>query len=152
MRLVASIVLISFLSVNIAFASEYDAECLNQKGKFSNCKVTVNDDNLLLHYKSKSEVDSDVEIPGNKIKSLSAGEYSRRRVAESVGTAVFTLGLGALVMFSKKKRDQIGIEYLNDQGKSKATMIQIKKKYGIALKTELKALSGKEIQEEVAKK
>ena len=79
-------------------------------------------------------------------------DYARRRVGEGVGSAVLLGPLFLFVLFSKKKRDQIGVEYMDENKKSKATLIEIKKKYGMALKTELQALSGKEIQEEEPKK
>lgn len=132
-----------FTFSNVALASKYEADCLNKSGKFSSCKVTVQNETIRLDY---GDNDLDTLIYGNQVKSLSSGEYARRRIGEAVGTAIFTFGIGALVAFSKKKRDQIGIEY-TDGEISKGTMIQIKKKYGLALKQELKAASGQAIQE-----
>lgn len=125
-------------------ASTYDVHCLNEKGKFTDCKVMIGNGSVDLQYKRREEA-LNVTIPGNKITALSAGEYSRRRVAEAIL-------LTPWLLFSKKKRDQIGIEYVDSEGHPKATLIQMKKKYGMAFKTELKAISGKPIQEEVDEK
>ncbi len=155
MRSIA-VFLVLTLTANIAFASEYDVQCLNHKGKFSSCKVTINDENIQIAYKDKKNQDLNVEIPGKGIKSISAGEYARRRVGESVAAAVILAPIFLFTLFSKKKRDHIGIEYVQDpkdkNATTKATLIEIKKKYGMAMKTELKAVSGKEIIEEEAKK
>lgn len=123
----------------LAMASMYHADCLNPKGKFSDCTVLITGERLKINFDSNRHMASNVDVPGNKITALSAGEYSRRRVAEAVL-------LTPWILFSKKKRDQIGVEYLDSDNKSHAIMIQVKKKYGLALETELKALSGQPIQ------
>ncbi len=133
-------------------ASTYDAQCLNHKGKFSGCRVNIENSRLQIEYEPKKEQDLNIDIPCENIKSLSAGEYARRRVAESIGGAVLFGPLALFMLFSKKKRDQVGIEYITENKETKATMVQVKKKYGLALKSELQALSGKEVREEEAKK
>ncbi len=143
----ALIVLCTFAFSHASQASQYGAKCLNHKGKFDKCNIDVTADTVKVSYKSKKNKDLDVEIPGKNITALSAGEYARRRVAESVTMAILLTPLALFTLFSKKKRDHIGVEYLDASGKPKGTLFEVKKKYGMALKTELKALSGKEIEE-----
>ncbi len=139
MKKMLLVILIALVS-KAAFSTSYDIKCLNQKGKFSDCKVTINSSQLAIEYKSKKEKEFNVKIPKDNIKVLSAGEYSRRRVAEAVFFSPWLL-------FSKKTRDHIGIEYVDENNSPKATMFEIHKKYGMGLKTELRALSGKVIEE-----
>lgn len=91
------------------------------------------------------------DIPGRNIMALSSGEYSRRRVAESITYGVLLTPLALFALFSKKKRDQFGIEYKTTKG-NKAALIQVKKLYGMGLATDLQAVSGKKIIGETAKK
>lgn len=128
----------------------FEAECMNTKGKFTGCKAEVNDGNLSVHYKSKKWQELDKIITGDQITALSGGEYARRRVGESIGSAVLLGPLFLFMLFSKKKRDNFGVEYLTEAGTKDAVLIQVKKKYGFALAQQLKTISGKEIQMEVA--
>ena len=105
MKKMLLVILIALVS-KAALATIYDIKCLNQKGKFSDCKVTIDSSQLVIEYKSKKEKEFNVKIPKGNIKVLSAGEYSRRRVAEAV---IFSPWL----LFSKKTRDHIGIEYVD---------------------------------------
>jgi len=152
MKIISALLIVSLVVANTAIAAEYDAECLNHKGKFSSCKVSTEDGRLRISHKDKKNQDLNLDIPGENIKSLTAGEYARRRVGESVAAGAIVAPVLLFMLFSKKKRDQIGVEYVVDlkdkSGPARATMFQIKKKYGLALKTELKALSGKEIEEQ----
>ncbi len=121
------------------------AECLNTKGKFSKCEVGISKGILDVDFKSKKWNDLDVKIPGDKITALSSGEYARRRVAESVGSAVLLGPLFLFMLFSKKKRDNYGVEYVGENGIKDAVMIQVKKKYSHALATQLRTISGQVI-------
>lgn len=118
---------------------------MNTKGKFSNCNVEVNDGTLYVAYNSKKWRKLDKTIPGNRITALSGGEYARRRVAESVTSAVLLGPLFLFALFAKKKRDNFGIEYMTDNGNKDAVLVQVKKKYGFALRQQLETISGKKI-------
>ncbi len=140
----------SFMVISILFCSSnlwaIKAECLNTKGKFSNCEVIVSKGLLEIDFKSKTWDELDIIIPGDRITGLSSGEYARRRVAESIGSAVLLGPLFLFVLFSKKKRDCYGVEYLGENKMKDAVMIQVKKKYSHALATQLRMISGKEIE------
>ena len=135
-----------FFSATVCMA--FEAQCMNTKGKFTDCLADINDGALSVHYKSKKWQNLDRTIKGDQITALSGGEYARRRVGESIGSAVLLGPLFLFMLFSKKKRDNIGVEYLTEAGTKDAVLIQVKKKYGFALAQQLKTLSGKDIQME----
>lgn len=151
MKLVTAVVLCSFILSRVVFAGSYNVKCLNTEGKFKDCKVTLDGENVQIEFDSRSDKDGDVIIPAKNIRALTAGEYARRRVAESIASAVLLAPVALFALFSKKKRDHIGIEY-TEGTKNKAVLLELKKKYGFAMKTELESLTGKEIREEAASK
>jgi len=133
---------IFFLSTSTAQAqSAY--ECLNKQGKFDSCNISVESGNLIMDFKDDS---LDKVISGKKIQRLTGGEYARRRVAESVAMGILLTPLALFTLFSKKKRDNFGIEYIDSAGAPNATMIQMKKKYSLSLASQLQSISGKTIE------
>lgn len=134
--------------VTASVCMAYKAECLNTKGKFSKCSAEINEGTLSIKYKSKKWRHLDKSILGNNITSLSGGEYARRRVGESIASAVLLGPLFLFMLFSKKKRDNYGIEYVTNNGNKDVVLVQMKKKYGFAFGQQLKTISGKEIQQE----
>lgn len=135
----ALVILTAFNAEAITY--QFDADCLNRKAKFSDCRLLINSDAVHVEYKSKAGRALNTTIPADRITALSAGEYSRRRVAEAIFLNVFAV-------FSKKKRDQIAIEYLDDAGKKQVLFFQVKKKYGLPVRSQLQAVSGKVVQME----
>lgn len=142
-----------------ALATVYKANCINQKGKFTDCKVDVSEKTLTVTYQGKRFKELNRTIEGEKITRLTGGQYARRRVAEAIAGSVLLVGTGAilfppaaLLLFAKKKRDQFGVEYQNPEGKSEALMISIKKKQGLALALDLRKISGRQIAFEDGKK
>jgi len=51
-------------------------------------------------------------------------------------------------LFSKKKRDIFGVEYMSESGMPDSTLISVKKKYGMSVKTLLQTVSGKNVEYE----
>lgn len=154
MKILVSIVtIVCFFCSHFSFAA-IRAQCLNDKGKTSACTLDNQDGNLVIKYKMKNQSHLDRVIPGESITRLTGGEYSRRRVAESIAAAVIFAPVALFGLFSKKKLDNFGVEYLNDKKKPESTLIQIKKKYGEAVKSMLQSISGQEVvyQENKSKK
>ena len=137
-----------FLFVTTAQAAGMSATCLNEKGKATNCIVSHQGGVLIIEYAKKHLKHLDKRIPGKKITKLTGGEYSRRRVAESIITGIVLTPLALFGLFAKKKRDSFGIEYLDDNNNPEATLVMIKKKYGLALKSTLQSISGKTVEYE----
>lgn len=145
MKIIVSIfTIVCFFCSHFSFAA-IRAQCLNDKGKTSACILNNQDGNLIIKYKMKSQSHLDRVIPGKNITRLTGGEYSRRRVAESITAAVLLAPVAIFGLFSKKKLDNFGVEYINDQKKPESTLIQIKKKYGEAVKSMLQSISGQEV-------
>ena len=138
-----AVALCFFVSSTASYA--YEAECINKKGKFSTCKAEIDNGVLTVAYSSKAHKDLDCTIPGKSIAALAGGEYARRRVAESVATAVLLAPVFLFMLFAKKKRDNFGIEYVKADGTKDSITIQLKKKYGFAFGQELQAISGQTI-------
>ncbi len=124
-----------------ALATTYEAQCLNQKGKFSDCKVAIDTENLKIAYKNKKEKEWNLTVPVNKITAINSGEFSKRRVAAAVLVS-------PLFLFTKKKREQFGVEYLGEDNKSQVTVFQVKKDFAVPIKSELQAFSGKVMRQE----
>lgn len=138
-----AVALCFFVSSTASYA--YEAECINKKGKFSTCKAEIDNGVLTVAYSMKANKDLDCTIPGKSITALAGGEYARRRVAESVATAVLLAPVFLFMLFAKKKRDNFGIEYVKADGTKDSITIQLKKKYGFAFGQELQAISGQTI-------
>lgn len=130
---------------NTALATTFEAQCLNTKAKFSACKIGVDSDVLKVEYKTKKEKELNVIIPASKITAMHAGEYSKMRTAAGIF-------LSPLALLNKKKMEQVGVEYLDETGKTKTVVFQLKAAMGMPFKTELRALSGKVVQEEASEK
>jgi hypothetical protein len=141
------IIIVSFLSTSsLCFA--YSAKCINEQGKFSSCKVNVKEGVVDVHYKLKQWQHMDKTIRGDQITELSCGEYARRRVAESVATGIILTPLFLFMLFAKEKKENVGIEYMKDDGNKDAVLLQINKKHSFALKQHLETISGKVFQSE----
>lgn len=148
-RVLSIIVLIAFFSCQTVFAESYKGECVNQKGKFKKCIIEFSEESSVkIFYKSKKYKDLNKEIRGNDITGLMGGEYARRRVGESVALGALVAPVLLFLLFAKKKRDQFGIEYKTADGEKKSTLIQVKKKYGMGVKTGLQSIANMVVQYE----
>jgi len=92
---------------------------------------------------------TDWKVPYKSVTGLSYGQHAGRRVGATVALGVTTLGIGALPMlFSKKRRHYLTIEYTDDAGKPQAAIFEVGKN---AVRTALKTLevrTGKKIEYE----
>jgi methenyltetrahydromethanopterin cyclohydrolase len=92
---------------------------------------------------------ADWKIPYDKITALSYGQHAGRRVGTTVALGVTTLGVGALpILFSKKRRHYLTIEYTDQSGTAQAAIFELGKD---AIRTTMKTIevrSGKKVQYE----
>jgi hypothetical protein len=58
-----------------------------------------------------------VTIPAASITEISYGQDVHRRIGAAIGLAVFSLGLGALLAFSKSKKHFVGLTWANGDQK-----------------------------------
>jgi len=145
MKKAISMLVLFFFTIGSLPCYAYEAECINDKGKFSKCNVVIDKGILDIDYKLAAWDHLDQKIRGDQITYIAGGEYARRRVAESVATAVLLAPVFLFMLFSKKKRDNFGIEYVNPDGTKDNILIQLPKKYGFAFGQALQTLSGKTI-------
>ena len=83
-----------------------------------------------------------VEIPASSITEVSYGQDVHRRVGTAIGLAVLSLGIGALMMFSKSKKHFVGLTWANGDEKGGLAMQCDKNEYRGILSA-LEGISGK---------
>ena len=94
-------------------------------------------------------------LPYEKITAMAYGQHAGRRVGQTIAWGVTTLGIGALpILFSKKRRHYLTIEYTDDAGKGQAAVFEVGKEAIRTLLASLQARTGKKIdyEDEEAKK
>jgi hypothetical protein len=97
--------------------------------------IMSTDDTKTLSFKSEKAT---WLVPYEKVTSLSYGQHAGRRVGATVALGVTTLGIGALPMlFSKKRRHYLTVEYSDEQGAAQAAIFEVGKD---AIRTTLKSL------------
>jgi hypothetical protein len=140
--LTALLMIFTFGFCESVYATIYNGECINEKGKFKNCSLEFTENNSLkITFKSEKDKNLNKEINGDKITELTGGEYAKRHVGASVALGALVAPVFLFLLFAKKKRDQFGIGYLNADGKTQATLVQVEKKYGLGMTASLKAIS-----------
>lgn len=104
------------------------------------------DDPKTLKFSSGSQT---LIVPYDKVTGLAYGQHAGRRVGATVALGVTTLGIGALpVLFSKKRKHYLTIEYTDESGKAQAAIFEVGKD---AVRTVLKTLevrTGKKVEYE----
>ena len=70
-----------------------------------------------------------VVVPASSITEISYGQDVHRRIGTAIGLAVISLGIGALMAFSKSKKHFIGITYADGDKKGGFVMQCDKNEY-----------------------
>jgi PEGA domain len=83
-----------------------------------------------------------VVIPARAITEVSYGEEVHHRIGTAAGLAVVSLGIGALVAFSKSKKHYIGVTWADSDNKGGIVLQADKNEYR-GLLTALEGVSGK---------
>ena len=81
-------------------------------------------------------------MPTDSVTEISYGQEVHRRIGTAVGLAVISLGIGALVAFSKSKKHYIGIVWADGDNKG-GLAIQADKNEYRGLITALEGVTGK---------
>ena len=81
-------------------------------------------------------------IPTASITEVSYGQEVHRRIGTAVGLAVVSLGIGALVAFSKSKKHYVGLTW-DDSGSKGGLVIQADKNEYRGVIAALEGVSGK---------
>jgi hypothetical protein len=98
---------------------------------------------------------ADVTVPYDKVTALAYGQHAGRRVGQTVFWGAATLGIAALpILFSKKRRHYVTIEYTDDKGVAQAGIFEVGKDSVRTLLKTLEVRTGKkmEYEDEEAKK
>jgi hypothetical protein len=101
------------------FASDNSYTVLYDGGSIQGAKVDTEmklyiESNQIRLVKHKTEV---ITIPVSAVTEISYGQDVRRRVVEAVGLAIFTLGIGSLLAFSKSKKHFVGLTWVDGDKK-----------------------------------
>jgi hypothetical protein len=89
--------------------------------------------------KTKKDI---IVIPASSITEVSYGQDVHRRIGTAIGLAVISLGVGALMMFSKSKKHFVGTTWANGDKKGGLAMQCGKNEYRGILAA-LEGISGK---------
>jgi len=81
-------------------------------------------------------------IPVTAITEISYGQDVHRRVGTAIGLAVFSLGLGALMLFSKSKKHYVGLTWA-DGDKKGGLVVQADKNDYRGILAGLEGVTGK---------
>jgi hypothetical protein len=81
-------------------------------------------------------------VPAGAITEVSYGQDVHRRVGASIGLALVSFGIGALMMFSKSKKHYVGVTWANGDQKG-GFAIQCDKKEYRGILAGLEGISGK---------
>jgi hypothetical protein len=88
-------------------------------------------------------------IPHDKVKVLSYGQHAGRRVGATIALGVTTLGIGALpVLFSKKRRHYMTVEYVDVNGKDQAAIFELGKDVTRTTLKTMEVRTGKKVEYE----
>jgi hypothetical protein len=113
-------VLLCLLFPIAAFASDGNSYKINYDGgslpgiKAGTNAMLVIDPNQIRIVHDK---DTLVTIPAASITEISYGQDVHRRIGAAIGLAIFSLGLGALLAFSKSKKHFVGLTWANGDQK-----------------------------------
>ena len=83
-----------------------------------------------------------VTIPSNAVTEISYGQEVHRRIGTAVLASALTLGLGAIVAFSKSKKHYIGIVW-DDHGNKGGMAMQVDKNDFRGILAGLEGVTGK---------
>ncbi|HXG24218.1 MAG TPA: hypothetical protein VNJ09_06650 [Chthonomonadales bacterium] len=86
-------------------------------------------------------------IPYERVTSLAYGQHAGRRVGATIAWGVTTLGLGALpILFSKKRRHYLTIEYTDNEGTAQAAIFELGKDITRTMLKVLEVRTGKKVE------
>ena len=148
----ALVVCAAFLNASFAAESQTAYDVKYSGGSLStikggdDLKLFVNSDRFRLLHKKESALD----IPVSAITEVNYGQEVHRRIGTAIGLAVLSLGIGALMAFSKSKKHYIGVTW-DEDGKKGGIALQADKNEYRGLLTALEGVTGKKAVDTDAK-
>lgn len=129
------IALLCFLVPTVAFAADdngykviYDGGSLRGLKAGTTVRLFIEPTQVQITSDNKEAKDL-VVIPANSITEVSYGQDVHRRVGTAIGLAVLSLGIGALMMFSKSKKHFVGATWAHGDKKGGFAMQCDKNEY-----------------------
>jgi hypothetical protein len=113
-------VLLCLLFPVVAFASDGNSYKINYDGGSLQGIKAGTDAKLFIdptQIRIVHDKDTLVTIPAASITEISYGQDVHRRVGAAIGLAVFSLGIGALMLLSKSKKHYVGLTWANGDQK-----------------------------------
>jgi hypothetical protein len=109
--------------------------------KDKEAQISVADENVMTF--------ADWKLPYDKVTAISYGQHAGRRVGTTVALGITTLGVGALpILFSKKRRHYLTVEYTDDAGKTQAAIWEVGKDSIRTVMKTLEVRTGKKVEYE----
>ena len=145
-RLLALFLCISFTNaasvaaVSSGYTVKYSGGSVGSAKSGEDLKLLIADD--AIHFRTKKNAPDILAIPASAVTEVSYGQEVHRRIGTAVGLAVISLGVGALVAFSKSKKHYIGLTW-DDGGKKGGLVIQAEKDEYRGILTALEGITGK---------
>ena len=143
---IALVVCAVFADVSIAAESQasytvkYSGGSLPTVKGGEDLKLFIDQDRIRLN---KNKTESISIPPSNAVTEISYGQEVHRRIGTAAGLAVVSLGIGALVAFSKSKKHYVGIVWDGGDGKKGGVVLQADKNEYRGLIAGLEGVSGK---------
>lgn len=134
-RMIASLLIISLVSESALLAVDGDKAAYSggthvayadAKDPIEGQLNTRLEEALILSPTKRDYSGQDLRIPYGKIIDLEYGQKAGRRVGLATGLAVISL-VGALALFSKKRKHYLTIGYTDDAGKDQVAVIELGK-------------------------
>jgi len=123
---------------DISYGVKYSGGSLSNVKPGQDLKMYVDGKNVRL----RSGKASFTYIPTASITEVSYGQEVHRRIGTAAGLAVVSLGIGALLAFSKSKKHYVGLTW-DDSGNKGGLVIQADKNEYRGLIAALEGVSGK---------
>jgi hypothetical protein len=130
----------SFAATANGYTVKYSGGSVGSANSGENLKLLLTDD--IIHLREKKNSPDMLAIPASAVTEVSYGQEVHRRIGTAAGLAVVTLGVGAIVAFSKSKKHYIGLTW-DDAGKKGGLVLQADKDEYRGLLTALEGITGK---------
>jgi hypothetical protein len=153
-RLVAFVLILSMVTEHALLAVDGDkaayaggthASYAGAKDPIEGQLNTRLEEALVLSPMKREYAGQELRIPYGKIIDLEYGQKAGRRVGLAAGLAVITV-VGALALFSKKRKHYLTIGYADDAGKEQVAVIELGKDIVRTTLAIVETRSGKKIE------
>ena len=126
------------IAAETGYKVAYDGGSLPDLKSGTNVKLFIGQDKIRIAH----DHDDLVAIPVAAVTEISYGQDVHRRVGTAIGLAVFSLGIGALMLLSKSKKHFVGLTWADGDKKGGLVMQCDKNEYRGIL-TALEGVTGK---------